>query len=771
MERVVAAVEGPGDGSGSCLLHGPGGIGKTAAVVQAAHRLLPRFPDGQLFVDLNGAEGGGTAVGEVLGDFLVALGSPRSEIPDTDMARIRQFRTRLADRKVLIVLDNAADEQQVSDLIPGGPGCAVLVTSRHALGILAVGERIALSGLDEDSAWDLLCRISGAGRLEEDAEAGREVVRLCGGLPLALRIAGARLATFPARTVHSIARDLADDHRRLDVLSLGERSVRAAFLAGYQARPPGQQRALRLLSALDVPDLPVWALSPLLDVDANSAEACLEGLQLAHLVQARRGEDGRQRVALHDLARAFSKEQAAMQPADESDSALRRLLGALLSAADVADALLRPAGPRHSGRTSAARHTPPGEAVAGDVREAVAWFEAERAVLLAAIDHAHARGWWELCWEITDAMSIALEHQWRWETSRRIHEVALQAAGRLGDAHARAALLRNLGEALRNGGNDPGEAAACFSEAVALFQLVGDPYGESDALGNLGILQRQQGHLAQAARTLAAARQLFAALPLPRGLAWALREQAVISRHHAHYAQALIQLDEAEALFTAHAEIRGLAWTLRTRADTEKESTVGGCPLPRRWYAGAWPSHPPSIRPGQDERSAAARTHYEHAARLLHTVRDSRGHAWTTLGLAELALYEGARNTGELTERALRETHASRDHRGHSRALTLQALLHAETRRLDDAIILAEQALATHHAHPDHTAAAQASFRLARLYGAAGRHHDLLTTLRQSRTHHHTAGMPYPQLPDTQLAETLNRPAPRTRRRHSNHDR
>ncbi len=178
----------------------------------------------------------------------------------------------------------------------------------------------------------------------------------------------------------------------------------------------------------------------------------------------------------------------------EADSAVRRLLGALLSAADAADAQLRPAGARHSGRDGAVRRSPPEDAVAGDVWEAVHWFEAERAVLVAAVTHAHARGWWELCWEITDAMSIALEHQWRWDISGQVHGLALDAADRLRDGQARAALLRNLGEALRDGGDDLDRAAECFSEAIALFRSSGDAHGESDALGNLGILQRSKAH-------------------------------------------------------------------------------------------------------------------------------------------------------------------------------------------------------------------------------------------------------------------------------------
>ncbi|MGW1719974.1 NB-ARC domain-containing protein [Streptomyces sp. NPDC002156] len=758
--RLVEAVERPG-GCRVCLVHGPGGIGKTSVVVQASHQLMQFFPDGQLFVDLNGAEERPVAVGEVLGDFLAALGTPRGRIPDDVAGRTRQFRTELADRRVLIILDNAASEQQVSALIPGGSSCVVLITSRQVLATLPVDERVALPGLDEGAAWDLLRRISGPDRVDEDPEAGRDVVGLCSGLPLALRIAGARLATFPARTLGSFARDLADDHRRLDVLSLGERSVRAVFRAGYEALPSLQRRAFRLLSALDAPDLPTWTLSPLLDVDADAADACLEELLLAHLVQARRGETGGQRIVLHDLTRGFSKEMAAEQPADEADSAVRRLLGAFLSAADAADARLRPAGARHSRRDGVVRRSPPEDAVAGDVWEAVHWFEAERAVLVAAVAHAHARGWWELCWEITDAMSIALEHQWRWDISRQVHGLALDAADRLGDGQARAALLRNLGEALRDGGDDLDGAAECFSEAVALFRSSGDAHGESDALGNLGILQRQQGALREAERTLTAAELRFRALPLERGLAWTLRERAVISRHHARYTQAHAQLDEAQALFAANEEIRGIGWILRTRADTEKESTTGGCPLPHRWFGGPWPGHHATSRPVQDPRWAAARTHYEDAAQVLHAVRDHRGHTWVTLGLADMTLYEGDHTAAELIRRALQETDACGDQRGHSRALTLQALLLAEANRLSDAITLAEQTLATFR---DHTGAAQASFRLARLYGAAGRQQDVLRTLQQSRTHHHAADIPFPTLADPELAKSLTRLVPRARR-------
>lgn len=179
--RLVRAA-GPSGRCRMCLVHGPGGIGKMSVVVQAAHQLAASYPDGQLFVDLNGAEGRPAAVEEVLGDFLVALGVSRGSILDGETGRARQFRTESAGRCVLVVLDNAASEQQVSALIPGGSSCAVLITSRQALASLAVDERVALPGLGEGAAWDLLRRIGGADRVEEDPVASLTVI-ICQAYP------------------------------------------------------------------------------------------------------------------------------------------------------------------------------------------------------------------------------------------------------------------------------------------------------------------------------------------------------------------------------------------------------------------------------------------------------------------------------------------------------------------------------------------------------------------------------------------------------------
>lgn len=504
-------------GSRVCLIHGPGGIGKTVTALQVAHRLAAVFPDGQLFADLRGADPVPAAPDEVLGTFLRSLGVSPEAIPDTPEGRTGLFRSELAARRVLLLLDNAADEEQVRPLLPGTGQCATLITSRTPLAVLAVTQRTLLAALPEQEAWDLLGRICGTERIAAEADAGREVIRLCGGLPLALRVAGARLAAFPTRPVSRLTRDLTDERGRLDVMSFGDTTVRSVFQTSYQACSAQQQQAFRLLSALETPSLPAWALAPLLGVDSATAAACLDRLLLIHLVGAHQPEAGSERIVLHDLARLFSRELSTQRPQAEADAAVQRLLGAYLAAADTADAALRPAGRRHTGRNGAARYPPPSDALPGTATDAIRWFDVERGVLLAAVKHAHAAGWWDLCWEITDAMSVSLEHQWRWRESRQAHLLALDAAGRLADGGARAALLRNMGEALRDGGTDLQGAESCFTEAIGLFRDLGDDYGLSDALGNLAILRRQQGRLRESADGLATAEDIFRSLPWSAG--------------------------------------------------------------------------------------------------------------------------------------------------------------------------------------------------------------------------------------------------------------
>jgi DNA-binding SARP family transcriptional activator len=234
---------------------GKAGVGKTALAVHVAHRLRPRFPDGQLYVNLRGAEAQALDPPDVLAMFLRAVGVDGARIPQGLEERVQQYRARLADQRVLVVLDNAASEAQVRTLLPAGRGCAALVTSRIQLSGLEAAHPLHLDVLDPDQAVQLLARLAGPERVAAEPQAAQQIVRLCGLLPLALRIAGARLASRPQWPLALLAQRLADERRRLDELATGDLEVRASFALSYHGRGEAERRLFRLLGVLVGPQL------------------------------------------------------------------------------------------------------------------------------------------------------------------------------------------------------------------------------------------------------------------------------------------------------------------------------------------------------------------------------------------------------------------------------------------------------------------------------------------------------------------------------------
>ena len=243
-------------------LAGMAGVGKTALAVHAAHRLRERYPDGQLYVDLRGADRVPLDASGVLARMLRTLGVART--PETLEERTELFRSRLADREVLLLLDNAVTEQQVRPLLPGSPTCGVIVTSRNHLAGLAGVRLIDLDVFEPDQAVELLARIVGARRVAAEPEVAERLVRLCGYLPLAVRIAGGRLAAKPHWALIRLAERVDDEQRRLDELRLGDMEVRAGVTLSYEALDPAAQRALRLLGLLDVPHFEAWVAAAVL---------------------------------------------------------------------------------------------------------------------------------------------------------------------------------------------------------------------------------------------------------------------------------------------------------------------------------------------------------------------------------------------------------------------------------------------------------------------------------------------------------------------------
>lgn len=319
---------------------GIGGVGKTTLAVHVAHAARHQFPDGQLYVDLQGSGPLVADPGAVLGSFLRALGTADNAIPDGVEERAALFRSLLDGRRVLTLLDNARDAAQVRPLLPGTPGCAALITSRHRMVDLESAHLVDLDVMSPDEALVLFTRIVGEERVGSERDAAMDVVAACGFLPLAIRIAASRLASRRTWTVSALARKLGDERRRLDELRAGDLAVKATFELGYGQLEPQQARAFRLLGLADGPDISLAAAAAVLDLDIDDAEDLLESLVDTSLLES--ASPGRYRF--HDLVRLYARacaERDEMPPA-ERDAALSRLLDFYLASAARVFALARP---------------------------------------------------------------------------------------------------------------------------------------------------------------------------------------------------------------------------------------------------------------------------------------------------------------------------------------------------------------------------------------------------------------------------------------------
>jgi DNA-binding SARP family transcriptional activator len=321
-----------GRGMVVCSISGMAGVGKTALAVHAAQRLAGRFPDGQLYVSLHGATAGLRPLPplEVLGRFLRALGSDPAAVPTDLEEAAAVFRSKVAGRRLLLVLDDAAGAAQVAPLLAASPGCGMLVTSRRILSALEGASHLQLDVLNPDEALELLGRLAGQQRVAAEPEAAAEVARCCGYLPLALRIAGARLAARPAWPVWALAERLADQERRLDELELAEAGARASFAVSLeQLRRGGDPvdraaaEAFELLGMLDGPEAGVPVVARLLDRSEDAAERALERLVDAQLLETH--TPGRYR--LHDLLQLYARERARQRHPEPARAASTRALG------------------------------------------------------------------------------------------------------------------------------------------------------------------------------------------------------------------------------------------------------------------------------------------------------------------------------------------------------------------------------------------------------------------------------------------------------------
>ncbi|WP_331754169.1 tetratricopeptide repeat protein (plasmid) [Streptomyces sp. NBC_00012] len=469
-------------GPATLLVTGPAGVGKTAFAIRTGHLLASRFPDGQLHADLRGFGDEPAEPFTVLGTFLRALGIPGGTVPAELTGRVHLYRTLLAGRQTLVVLDNAASAQQVSDLLPSGARCATIITSRTTMAELC-GRRLSLDVLHPATGLDLLREMLGRGRTDADSGAARSIVETCGGLPLAVWVAGARLAARPHWPLAKVAHALADEQRKLDELAVGHIAVRASLELTYQQMSAATQHALRMVALLPGPSFAAWALAALLDTALSEAEAVLDDLVEVHLMQAGSVNATGIRYQLHDLVRLFARERTESDvPERDRTAALTRLLGASLHLADLAADTLSVDFQGISQLDLASWRLAAADADQL-LADPLAWFNDERQFLIDVAEQAldgtegvaPAAG---LATALTTLFQVG-SHFDDWE---RLQNRALKAALSNGDRHSAAKVHRCLGELTTILDRYP-EAVDHFEQALLLAEGEGPTYRASATAG------------------------------------------------------------------------------------------------------------------------------------------------------------------------------------------------------------------------------------------------------------------------------------------------
>jgi tetratricopeptide (TPR) repeat protein len=486
----------PASGTRTVIVCGKAGVGKTAFAVHVAHLVRDAFPDGQLFADLRTADNQPAEPGDILASLLKTLGVTGAEIPDGVPERARRYRAELAGRRALVVLDNAMHERQVRPLLPGTGDSAALVTSRSALAGLEAAGRVDLDVLPDAEAMELLAAAAGDDRTRREPAAASRLIQLCGNLPLALRIAGARLATRRYLSTSSLAETLRDERRRLDELVAGDLEVRSSVALSYDTLEPPVRRAFRLLGVLDPLVVPGWVVGALLNCDHHGAERVVNALMDNHLLEFdSTGAAGEPRYRLHDLVRLYARERADDEETLQSRTdALTRVCEAYAVIARHADGRLS-AGFLGPLPAAAPRWLPRDEDVDRLTVTPLRWLNAERTTLCTLVRQAVSAGLAGVAWRLAAALAAYFEIATHFDDWRDTHQLALAAAVRSGDRLGEAVLHRNLGE-LNTVEDRYDEAVASFEAALRAYRDT-DPDRTAAASG-LGVLLRLQGRYQEA---------------------------------------------------------------------------------------------------------------------------------------------------------------------------------------------------------------------------------------------------------------------------------
>ncbi|WP_435372431.1 ATP-binding protein [Streptomyces ficellus] len=482
---------------------GLGGVGKTAVTLAWLHSLRPRFPGGQLYADLGAQSPAGPAgPDEVLSRFLRALGVPAAQVPATIAERAALYRSLTAERRLVVLLDDAATAAQVRPLLPGGRSVTA-VTSRWRMPGLTVDGCYALhlEPLGPEAAVELLAAVLADDRVATQPREARALVELCAGLPLAVRVAGARLAARPRRRLTTMVRALSEEHDRLEALAIdGDHNVGAALDLSYQGLPSGVARLYRLLGLHPGREFGAAVASAALAADATELLETLHDANL--LIDA--GED---RYRFHDLVRlhAAAKAEADESAADRA-TALRRIADHYLATATRAEEIVDPQHrtmPRDYGPVVTAEfpETPEG---------ALDWLERELPNLMAVIRRARPAGFPEVAWQLADALWPLFLRRKFYEQWRAAHAEGLAAAEELGDERAACRMLTSGGMGELGLGSHE-RALEMFERAAGIFEARGDALGYARTLNYRGLAHQRLGRLDGAAELYARAAEALPA--------------------------------------------------------------------------------------------------------------------------------------------------------------------------------------------------------------------------------------------------------------------
>ena len=566
VRQLIGALEA-GPSGRPVTVHGRPGVGKSALAVHVAHRLSARFPDALVHLDLRGADRRPISSMDALEQLLTSFGVPPDEMAAGQPGRVAQYREVLAGMRALVVLDNAHSAAQLRPLIPTGPQCAALVTSRQPMSALEGAILMPLDALDDAEGADLLQTILGDDPRTGDRSAIDQVVRLCDRLPLAIGIAAAQLRSRPHWSVRNLVDRLADEHRRLSLLEVEDLAVRASFDSSYVELPDGTADAFAALGGLGGPDFPAWTLAALLDTSLVDAEDLLEELAYSQLIAFSRVDvTGAHRYRCHDLVRVYAREKSRERFDDPTRRASReRLFSGYL---DLLLTLMSDHGPgkdRFLAEAVPIVWRPPAQVLeATRAVGLIAWFVDERAGLVAAAHQSSEDSLWPYTWGIVDALNWLFVVQGHGGESLELKDLALQASRRAEDPVAEAGVLYSYAFHHQIIGRHT-RAVDVLHDVLARYRELDMPDRVARTMNTLGNVERDRGRLSPAHRYLSESLALLRESEDAADLRGPQHNLSIVLREQGHLAEARRVLDECLPMFVAHGDT-GVGRVLHTRA-------------------------------------------------------------------------------------------------------------------------------------------------------------------------------------------------------------